>query len=225
MREYMHELTPACICTRAGTHVCTHICTAHMCACKHKCMRALCAYVHEHVCAEHMCIYTHMHMCRYTCVCIHARTHMQDTQVCTYVHQCTHTGTHVCAYLCVSAHVQARTCTATPWNAFLPADVLLGKFQAMLALPMVLRAQVQAGLRWKLQTKLCSKVSLSPGVRVPQTYQGWVGLQLCPSLGPGMTIGSLLQAGEGEGLSWGGGPEVTLRAGSSPARLWGPGSP
>ena len=73
--------------------------------------------------------------------------------MCAYVHKCTCAGTHVCACLCMSAHVQAHTrAQPLPGMPSSPADAVLGKFQAMLALPMVLRAHVQAGLRWKLQT-------------------------------------------------------------------------
>ena len=49
----------------------------------------------------------------------------------------------------MQAHTRAQPLPGMPSS---PADAVLGKFQAMLALPIVLRAHVQAGLRWKLQT-------------------------------------------------------------------------
>ena len=133
MCEYMHECTYAC--TRVCTHMSTPVC--------------ICTQVHPCMCTH---VYASMHK------------HMQDTYTC--MHMCTsaHMQAHECARLCMSACLQAHT-HAQPLAGMpsSPADALPGKFQAVLALPMVLRARVQAGLREKLQAWLCSKVSLSPG--------------------------------------------------------------
>ena len=111
-----------------------------------------------------VCICTQVRPCMCTHVYASMHKHMQDTYTC--MHMCTsaHMQAHECARLCMSAclqaHTRAQPLTGIPSS---PADALPGKFQAMLALPMVLRARVQAGLRGKLQAWLCSKVSLSPG--------------------------------------------------------------
>ena len=143
-------------------------------------------------------------MCTHVYASMHK--HMQDTYTC--MHMCTsaHMQAHECARLCMSAclqaHTRAQPLTGIPSS---PADALPGKFQAMLALPMVLRARVQAGLREKLQAWLCSKV----------------GRQLCPSLSPGASWGPevTLGAGSSPACLWGPAPLSTHSCWSGLGRL------